>query len=76
MKPLAEILFGRSYGSKAVRRLFRHGTTFLVMVLLSVVMTFSLAPVYAFTADFMILILTVLLAMYGRLSFRVGRLEN
>lgn len=76
MKPLVEILFGRSYESRSVRRLIRHAVTFLILILIAVMFTFSLPPLYAFTADFMVLGLTVLHAMYGRLSFRIGRLEK
>jgi hypothetical protein len=75
-RPLMELLFSRSYECRSARRLFRHGVTFLILVMLSVIFTFGLSPVYAFTADFMVLIMTVVHTMYGRLSFRIGRLEN
>ena len=75
-KPLLEMVFGRSYEDRMRRRLLRHCTTTLILVIMAAIFTFGLDPAYAFLADMMVLFMTVIHAMYGRLSLRIGRLEQ
>ena len=75
-KPLIESLFGKSPESKAKRRLIRHGTFSLALILTSVAITAGLSPTYAFVGNFMVLGMAVVHAMYGRLSLRIGQLEG